>query len=489
MRFLLFLLTILYFSPLLAEERDDSLCYRVEASGVLSDGDHAPLWLTANRYGMGSSDAKSAYLRAGAAWHKELGRHWSIEAGLDLAAGTNMASKAWIQQAYADLSWKMLTLSVGSKERPGFPLEKNARLTSGWMVEGPNTRPVPQIRGEIKDYLPLGFTGNWLSLKGHIAYGYFADGDWQQNFVAPGNEFTRKVLYHSKSLMLRVGNREKVPVEFEFGLLTAAQFGGDRMMKNADGSVSLIRNMPEGLKDFWKIFFPTQESTLQNVEGNHCGSWNFGLNYYVKGWRLRAYLEHYFEDHSQMFLQYGRWKDGHIGVEVTLPANRWVSSVVWEGLSTTDQTGPILYDGVGGSFKDLQMSGGDNYYNNGEYLGWQYYGASLGHPFLMGPQYNHNGRNAVEGSRVRAQHVGLEGDPSEEWNWRLLLSYTRNWGTYQQPFDKVEKQFSGMAEVTYRPSLAPGWSVSVALGLDRGDYPGNSTGALVTIRKTGGWKL
>ncbi len=489
MKFLFFFLTILSFSTLRAEEGSDSLSYRVEASAVVSDGDHAPLWLTANRYGMGSSAAKSAYLRAGAAWRKELGKYWSVEAGLDLAAGKNMASKAWIEQAYADLSWKMLTLSMGSKERLGFPLEKNARLTSGWMVEGPNTRPVPQIRGEIKDYLPLGFTGNWLSLKGHIAYGYFADGDWQQNFVAPGNEFTRKVLYHSKSLMIRVGNREKVPVEFEFGLQTAAQFGGDRMMKNADGSVRLIRDMPEGLKDFWKIFFPTQESTLQNVEGNHCGSWNFGLNYYVKGWRLRAYLEHYFEDHSQMFLQYGRWKDGHIGVEVTLPANRWVSSVVWEGLSTTDQTGPILYDGVGGSFKDLQMSGGDNYYNNGEYLGWQYYGASMGHPFLIGPQYNRDHRNAVEGSRVKAQHVGLEGDPSEEWNWRLLLSYTRNWGTYQQPFDKVEKQFSGMAEVTYRPGFVRGWSVSAALGLDRGGYPGNSTGAMVTIRKTGGWKL
>lgn len=135
------------------------------------------------------------------------------------------------------------------------------------------------------------------------------------------------------------------------------------------------------------------------------------------------------------------------------------------------------------------MSGGDGYYNNGEYLGWQYYGASMGHPFLIGPQYNRDHRNAVEGSRVKAQHVGLEGDPSEEWNWRLLLSYTRNWGTYQQPFDKVEKQFSGMAEVTYRPGFVRGWSVSAALGLDRGGYPGNSTGAMVTIRKTGGWKL
>lgn len=495
MKFLFFLLTILSFSTLRAEEGDDSLSYRVEASAVVSDGDHAPLWLTANRYGMGSSAAKSAYLRAGAAWRKELGKHWSVEAGLDLAAGKNMASKVWIEQAYADLSWKMLTLSMGSKERPGFPLEKNARLTSGWMVEGPNTRPVPQIRGEIKDYLPLGFTGNWLSLKGHIAYGYFTDGDWQQRFAGAGQKYSSKVFYHTKSIMFRIGNREKVPVEFEFGLLMATQFAGNQYVKQADGTGKLVTDMPDGLDAFWKAFFPqsggsdTPEGEQVNVEGNMLGSWNFGLNYYVKDWRLRVYLEHYFDDHSQMFLQYGRWKDGHIGVEVTLPANRWVSSVVWEGLSTTDQTGPILYDGFWGSFQDLQMSGGDNYYNHYIYQAWQYYGMSMGHPLLLAPAYNKDGSITFKSNRVRAQHVGLEGDPSEEWNWRLLLSYTRNWGTYQQPFDKVEKQFSGMAEVTYRPGFVRGWSVSAALGLDRGGYPGNSTGAMVTIRKTGGWKL
>lgn len=487
--FLLSLTPLLSFSPILAQERTDSLSFRMETAVVASNGNDAPLWLTANRYGMGSNSARSAYLRAGAAWQKEMKKNWRIGLGLELAGGKNLASKVWLQQAYVDISWKMLTLSIGSKERAGFPLEKNERLTSGWMVEGTNMRPIPQIRGEIKEYLAIPGTRGWVAFKGHLCYGYFTDGNWQEDFVAPGNEFTRKVLYHSKSLMIRLGNREKLPVEFEFGLLTAAQFGGDRMKKNADGSVSLLRDMPEGLKDFWKIFFPKQQSTLQNVQGNHCGSWNFGLNYYVGDWRLRAYLEHYFEDHSQMFWQYGRWKDGHIGLEVSLPRNRWVSSVVWEGLNTTDQTGPILYDGIAGSFPDLQMSGRDNYYTNGEYLGWQNYGASLGHPFLLGPQYNRDGKNEIKGCRVKAQHLGLEGTPAEEWGWRLLFSYARNWGSYVDPFDEVKKQFSSLAEVTYLPVWSKGWSISLSLGMDRGDYPGNSTGGMLTVRWKGGFSL
>ena len=35
------------------------------------------------------------------------------------------------------------------------------------------------------------------------------------------------------------------------------------------------------------------------------------------------------------------------------------------------------------------------------------------------------------------------------------------------------------------PKWAKGWSASAALGLDRGNYLGNSTGGMLTIRKTG----
>lgn len=489
MKFITLFILITLTSILYAQQSTNYIKYNVESTGVISNGNYAPLWLTANRYGMGSNESKNIYFRTNIEWDKKLKQNWQINVALDLAIGKNFTSKAWIQQAYADISWKMLTLSIGSKERIGFPLEKNEKLTSGWMVEGTNMRPIPQIRGEIKDYFTVPGTQGWVSFKGHLCYGYFTDGNWQENFVSPGEMYTKNVLYHSKSLMIRLGNKDKIPLEFEFGLLTAAQFGGDRMQKNKDGSIQLIKDMPESAKDFWKIFFPKQESTLSNVQGNHCGSWNFGLNYFYKDWKFRAYLEHYFEDHSQMFWEYGRWKDGHIGLEISFPTNKWINSIVWEGLNTTDQTGPILYDGIAGSFTDLQMSGGDNYYNNGEYLGWQNYGASLGHPFLFGPQYNQDASNEIKGSRVKAQHLGVSGNPNQEWNWRVLLSYSRNWGTYLNPFDKVTKQFSSLFEATYTPAKLKGWRLTACMAIDRGNYPGNSIGGMITISKSGGFNL
>lgn len=485
MRQILFILFSFYILTGWSSTYNDTIKYRIEMSSTISKGTYAPTWLTANRYGLGDAKNKNAYVRTKIGWNRQLNNNWKIETAFDVAGGLNKESNIWLQQAYMDVSWKFATLSIGSKENRGKALEKNPQLTSGWMVEGINARPIPQIRLEISDYTYIPGCNHWAALKAHVCYGIFTDGEWQENFVAPNNEFTKNVLYHSKSLMFRIGNREKLPIEFEFGLLTGAQFGGERMKKNKDGSISMIRDMPDAFKDFWKAFFPTQSSTLENVQGNHCGSWNFGLNIYKDLWRLRAYMEHYFEDHSQMFLQYGKWKDKHIGIEITPPENPFIKAIVLEELNTTDQTGPILYDGVGGSFTDLQMSGGDNYYNNGEYLGWQNYGSVLGHPLLYGPEYNADKSNSIKSNRIKALHIGIEGEPNEEWSWRFMLTHTKHWGTYKQPLDRVRKQISGMAEITYTPRYSYGWSFTGAIGADKGDYLGNSGGCLFTIKKTG----
>ena len=281
-----------------AQTENSSLTYHVELGATAGDGTYAPLWFTGNRYGLGSTNPNSGYLLAGISYEKQFKRGWHIEAGLDMAGGIHQAQDVFIHQIYSDFSWKMLTLSIGSKERPGFPLTKNTALSSGMMVEGPNTQPIPQIRGEIKEFLNVPGTKGWLAFKGHIAYGSFTDNGWQKDFVQPGQYFTKDVLYHSKSLMLRLGNKEKLPLEFEFGLLMATQFGGDRYLKLEDGSTENVLDMPDNLKAYWKAFFPqtggsdTPEGEQVNVEGNMLGSWNFALNYYLGQWKFRAYLEH-----------------------------------------------------------------------------------------------------------------------------------------------------------------------------------------------------
>ena len=157
--------------------------YRVETSVSVADGRYAPLWFTANRYGLSSQEPKSAYLRAGVQWQKEWQHGWRVQAGADLAGGKNLTADFFVQQAYMDVAWKAIKMSIGSKERNGFPLEKDVRLSSGMMVEGANARPIPQVRVGLPEYLTVPFTGNWLALKGHIAYGLCTDGNWQEDSV------------------------------------------------------------------------------------------------------------------------------------------------------------------------------------------------------------------------------------------------------------------------------------------------------------------
>jgi hypothetical protein len=129
----------------------------------------------------------------------------------------------------------------------------------------------------------------------------------------------------------------------------------------------------------------------------------------------------------------------------------------------------------------------DDYYNNMNYAGWQNYGLTLGNPLLTSPLYNTALGNPNQlrfyNNRVRALHFGLAGDPSAEWHWRALLSLTRNWGTYSLPFVDIKKQAYALAEVTYRPRWAQGWTGTLGVALDHGDLIGNSVGGQLTIRR------
>ena len=203
-------------SPIEAQQ-DTLVTYRLEAMGMASSGTYAPLWLTSNRHGALDPAPNAALLRAGATYRQALSRHWGVGAGLDLIGGAQDGGRFVVQQAYADVSWRCLNLSLGSKERNPF-LERPFELGSGTLVEDGNARPVPQARIEIADYVAVPGTKRWLAFKGYIAYGRFTDDRWQEDFAAPGSYYVQDVFYHGKGALFRIGNREVRPWEVEIGL-------------------------------------------------------------------------------------------------------------------------------------------------------------------------------------------------------------------------------------------------------------------------------
>ena len=318
------------------------LSYRAETGVSFSGGEHTPFWLTANKQGLSSIEKNNGYLRAGIFRELENDKRFSYAFGTDLAVAYNFTSTIVVQQLYADLKYRCLGLSIGSKE--GYSEFNNPLLSSGGLTFSGNARSIPQVRIGIPEYTLVPGTKGWLAFKGHIAYGMFTDDGWQKDFVVPGGKHTEHVLYHSKDLYVKIGNQEKFPLIFEGGLEMAAQFGGNAFI--GDKKI----DMPNGIKDFFKVFIPSGGSSdtpmgeQTNIYGNHLGSWNFSLTWYAfKDWTIRPYYEHYFEDHSQMFGEYG-WKDCLAGVEITFPKNPVIGSFVYEYISTKDQTGPVFWD-------------------------------------------------------------------------------------------------------------------------------------------------
>lgn len=459
------------------------LNYHVEAGASFSGGSNTPLWLTAGRHGLGSIQKNNGYLMAGIFRPMEKEKTFSYELGLELVGAYNYESHFYVRQAYADIKWYFLGLSVGSKCRNGEM--KNPELSSGELTFSGNALPIPQVRIGIPEYVAIPGTKGWFSVKGHIAYGIFTDGRWQEDFVAGRHHnYVKKALFHDKAIYFKIGD-SKFPLTLEGGLQMPARFSGDLYSFSTKDNVWQMKEIPHRVKDFWNVLIPSKgdNATLgmdrTNIVGDMLGSWNFSLEYRLKDWKLRAYFEHQYNDHSQLFAEYG-WKDGLWGGEITLPKNPFVSCLVYEHIYSKDQTGPVYHD-TDKIIPD-QISGSDDYYNHGAYSGWQHWGLAIGNPLFVAPLYNENCSLYFRSNRLIANHIGISGNPTDEWKYRILFSHARHWGTYSNPLPEVKYNANVMAEVTYVPKALKHWTFAAALAGDKSDYIGDSFGGMLTVR-------
>lgn len=470
----------------------ENVQYSFSVQGTAGDGDNAPFWFTNNRYGLGTTENFSGLVRV-AMWRTvetDSLWFWRMGYGVDLASPINSENGYFcIQQAYADIEWKMLRLSLGQKECPSEL--KNPYLSTGGMTLGVNARPIPQIRLEMPNFWAIPGTRGIFSFKAHMAYGWYADAKWQKKFNAgTDNIYTKGSMFHSKALFIRLGNRELFPLEVTGGLEMACQFGGTgfNVQQYAGGLLS------EEIKlggNVWNAFFPSggdvNDENYTNAAGNQLGSWHLRLDWLKRDWNIGIYMEHMFEDHSQMFFQYG-WKDMLLGLEVKLPQNPLLSTMVYEYNTTMHQSGPIYHDKT--EENPQQISARDEYYNNHIYGSWQMGGFVMGNPLLLSPVYNnyfgHAGNLSPWHNRVRVHHIGLMGNPSEEWSWRMMYTHQLSLGTYMNPVDEPRSANYILLETTYSPKWCHGLSFAASYGHNDGNLLGNSNGAMLTVR-FGGW--
>lgn len=486
----------------------DNLNYKMEMQGSYSSH-QTPLWLNANKYGLSSLDRTNGYLRLGAIrpLHTDSARRWGVGYGVDLVVPSHYTSHFVVQQAFIEGRWLNGVLTIGSKE---YPMElKSNTLSSGSQTLGINARPVPQVRLSLPEYWTIPILGRWFHLKGHIAYGMFTDDNWQQDVTQKQTRYTRHALYHSKAGYLMIGSPERFcPWSLELGLEMAAEFGGTSYQPNSEGIMVGTRS-GHSLVDFWRAFIPSGQDASDgeygNIEGNQLGSWLARLNYDAETYTVSFYADHFFEDHSQIFLLdydgYGsgdEWnvkkhnrffmyalKDIMLGGELKLKYGSWLRGLVIEYLNTKYQSGPYNHDRTSG-ISD-HVAGQDDYYNHGNYTGWQHWGQVMGNPLFRSPLYNTDGIIRVEDNRFKAFHLGVEGQPSENITYRILASYQEGFGTYNDPYTKKRHNVSTSVEATYH--FPHHWNVKGAYGMDFGSILGHTAGFQLTVTKTGVFHL
>lgn len=484
-------------SKLLAQE-DHSFHanYTLSAETALGSGDFTAYQLVENQFDVLSHQSNTGYFRASLDIDKSFGKDWQVSGAIDFVVSAHAKRTTYLQQLFANLSYKDFYLELGSREHA--PVLRNQLLSSGSLINSGNSKPIPEVRIGTHGFYIVPGTKNWLQVYFDASYGLFLDDNWlidqQEKFQKlQGNRhfLTTDAWYHQKKLYLRTNNSR--PFVLTVGIEHAVQFGGKCIDYN--NGEKRITDLSPSFKDFFTVILPSGDGNVGStddkgkewVKGNHLGELSFQLSYNIDQQKcISAYLENPFEDGSG--IRKGNGMDGLWGIEYNNQSVEVIPlrGVVIEYLQTTDQSGPIHWSpddfSASGEWHPNQATGNDNYYNNYFYNGYCHYGQSLGSPLLMSPVYNRDSYLGFIDTRVKAWHLGITGDITSNFDYLFRSSYREGLGTFFVPLVNKHHSFDMMCQIGYKHGA---WHSSFAIGSTSGNISGNNFSFDIKIKYHG----
>ena len=482
------------------------LVYEGSVSGNVSSGDFAPYYIMSNNGGVLTQpdavlmrldatkemDKRSRFsygfgLSAIGGWQSEYKQYTAAPEGFMPKAQGENPSALVLQQAYGEVKYRGVFLTMGLKEYHS-PL-LNEKLGSGDWIQSNNARPVPQARAGFIDFQNIPFTNGWVQIQGEIAYGKYAHDDWfEDHYNYYGRFVNTDEWYNYKRLYLRT--KPKNPFSVTVGMQMVTEFGGTATTYS-NGKVVKVDAYDVGFKDLIKAFFPKDggdnPGDASYYYGNTLGSWDFVARYrFSNKAELKAYVQKPFEDGSGIGWLNGF--DGIWGLEYVAPKKSVVNGAVVEMILTTNQSGPLHWapHDNPGTYYLVQATGGDDYYNNFRCNSYMNYGMSQGTPFVPSIIYNRKGDVNVIDNRLRGFHIGVSGNILKNLDYRMLVSYRKSYGTWSQPRLKTAENTSFMLEGTYSFTKVKGLSLKGQVAFDKGKLlGGDNFGVLLSVNYKG----
>ena len=458
-----------------------TVSYDLTAETAVGAGDYTAYQLTTNRHHVLATRPNTAYLRGAVNVAHQWAEDWKLSGTVDAVASVHADHKAYLQQCYVNLSWQDFFIEAGTRELK--PVLRNPVLSSGAFTKGNNAKPIPQVHVGTNGFWTVPYTKGWLQINADFGYGKLLDSDYREKqFLREGSgnwHDATGTLYHQKHLYFR-SNPEK-PFFVTVGIEHVAQFGGTGY--STETGVMVAKKKPANLKAFWKVILPVGDSQYYEndamedwVYGNHIGSMTVQLGWNInKDHQVQAWLDNPFEDGSGIRKSNG-W-DGLWGLEYKnrTEGRQYVRGAVVEYVQTTNQSGPLHWDSgdfpepIRSQITDL-VTGNDNYYNHMFYGAYDHYGMALGNALLVAPIYNKDGYADFRDNRVKAWHLGINGEITDQLSYIVKGSYREGWGTYANPLARKHHSFDAMLQGIY---TLGDWQFSAAYAFDNGNIYGD----------------
>ncbi|MVM32838.1 capsule assembly Wzi family protein [Spirosoma sp. HMF4905] len=478
-------------------QRTDSLrstFFRAELGSYITSQTSVPFWLRTNQYGIVPLKGSIGTIRLGAysdyrsfKTNEKAGsrRRFDWGYGTEVVANGGVANQLILPEAYVKIRYGTVEFYAG-RRRELFGLADSTLSTGSYAWSG-NALPVPKVQLEIRSFKPLGFTKNFVAIKGSFAHGWL------------GGRFVQHTLLHQKSFYIRLGkpasrfkaygglNHQVVwggesPDLLKIGLITSEQLPSS--FKDYLSLVSGLRSSDSGITNAAAY----TDFDLTNRVGNHLGSVDIALELATNSLTYYLYRQNPYETGA---LFYGTsLADGLNGLRIrSRNPKAVIQQVLIEYLNTANQGGDEFI------INDPQHRGRVDYFNHAQFRdGWSYQGLGIGTPFIppaLGPNNALPYGTFTSDNRVQVWHLGIMGNlfpRTHRWlsgpvTIQSKLSYSRNLGTYTIPYPQPIYQFSGILTVAAPLIWLQGLQATSSFALDEGGLYPTAAGFYIGIRK------
>lgn len=443
---LVFLILLLGFSVVQAQTQSFDVDIRSE--NFIGLDDNLPFYAWANRQGMiPVSGVNSLWTTQASAWGKweSAKKPFSIESGFKVFHSEGDMEKTNFLELFGKLNTKYVVFAGGLYADS---IQQNGlSVSNGNFMSGRNAEPFLRIRMGTNGFIPLG--------KKNFSVAAL----WEEGQMGENN-YVKNARLHHKSLYLRFGKPEKL--QFTWGFEQYAFWAGESPTQG---------DLPDSFEDYIRTFFSlpggknANASDQMNVQGNQLGQHYLIFTKTLEKHILEARIVHPFEDFSGMV--FVNTPDNLYSLSVYFIEWPVIDQILTEFYYTKHQSGSDI-DKKTGQYR--HHNGRDNYFNHGTYrMGYTNNGFVMGSPLFYPLNINSNGDVlGVTNNRFWVFHLGVSGAwINRMLEWKLMGTWSRNFGTYWEPFDSKRDQLSTYADVKFNFNNFPLW-LGLSFALDNG---------------------